>query len=115
MASPHGIVPALVTPFRDDERIDFAAWQAIIDLMITSGVDGVFAAGGQGEFFSLEEEERVVALRFAKQAVAGRVPVYGNIGCVTTRDSLRLARAAQAEDIDYAVVITPYYLKPSAD
>ena len=114
-SGPQGIVPALVTPFRADERIDFAAWQAIIDLMVSSGVDGVFAAGGQGEFFSLEPEERVVALRFARQAVAGRVPVYGNIGCVTTRDSLRLAQAAQAENIDYAVVITPYYLKPSAE
>jgi 4-hydroxy-tetrahydrodipicolinate synthase len=112
---PQGIVPALVTPFRADERIDFTAWQNIIDLMISSGVDGLFAAGGQGEFFSLEEEERVVALRFTKQYVEGRVPVYGNIGCVTTRESVRLALAAQAEDIDYAVVITPYYLRPSAD
>jgi 4-hydroxy-tetrahydrodipicolinate synthase len=113
--SPKGIVPALVTPFRADERIDYTAWQKIIDLMIANGVDGIFAAGGQGEFFSLDEEERVVALRFARQAAAARVPVYGNVGSVTTRDSIKLARAAQAEGIDYAVVITPYYLKPTAD
>jgi 4-hydroxy-tetrahydrodipicolinate synthase len=113
--APQGIVPALVTPFRADERIDFTAWQNIIDLMISSGVDGLFAAGGQGEFFSLDEEERVVALRFSKQYVDGRVPVYGNVGCVTTRASVRLAEAAQAEDIDYAVVITPYYVRPTAD
>lgn len=112
--SPQGIVPALVTPFRaDDERIDFAAWEKIIDLMIASGVDGLLAAGGQGEFFSLDEEERVVALRFCRQHVAGRVAVYGNVGCVTTRESVRLAQAAQAEGVDYAVIITPYYLKPS--
>ena len=104
-----------MTPFRADERIDFTAWQRIIDLMVASGVDGLFAAGGQGEFFSLDEEERVVALRFSKQYTAGRVPVYGNVGCVTTRDSVRLAQVAQAEDIDYAVVITPYYVKPTAD
>jgi len=110
-----GIVPALVTPFRDDERIDFTAWQNIIDLMIASGVDGLLAAGGQGEFFALDEEERVVALRFAKQYTAGRVPVYGNVGCVTTRASVRLAQAAQAEAIDYAVIITPYYVKPTQD
>ena len=113
--SLHGIVPALVTPFRDDERIDFSAWQTIIDLMIASGVDGLFAAGGQGEFFSLEAEERVVALRFAAQAVGGRVPVYGNVGCITTQASVRLAEQAQAEGIDALVVITPYYVKPSAD
>ena len=113
--SPQGIVPALVTPFRnDDERIDFSAWEQIIDLMIESGVDGLLAAGGQGEFFSLDAEERVVALRFCKQHVAGRVPVYGNVGCVTTRESVRLAQAAQSEGVDFAVVITPYYLKPTA-
>src|SRR5215467_14364988 len=113
--APFGIVPALVTPFRDDERIDFTAWQNIIDLMIASGVDGLLAAGGQGEFFSLDQEERVTALRFCKQYTDGRVPVYGNVGCVTTRESVRLAQAAQAENIDYAVVITPYYVKPTAD
>lgn len=110
-----GIVPALVTPFRQDERIDFSAWQHIIDLMIASGVDGLLVGGGQGEFFSLEEEERVVAMRFCRQAVAGRVAVYGNVGAVTTRQTVRLAQQAQAEGIDYAVVITPYYVHPSDD
>jgi len=110
-----GIVPALVTPFRADERIDFSAWQKIIDLMITSGVDGLFAAGGQGEFFSLEPEERIVALRFCRQYVAGRVPVYGNVGAVTTRETIKLAQQAEGEGLDYLVVITPYYLKPTAD
>lgn len=117
MNSPilHGIVPALVTPFRPDERIDYSAWQTIIDVLIANGVDGLFAAGGQGEFFSLDPEERVVALRFCRQYVAGRVPVYGNVGCVTTRDTVKLARQAEAEGIDYLVVITPYYLRPTAD
>lgn len=113
--SLHGIVPALVTPFRSDERIDYTAWQGIIDLLIGSGVDGIFAIGGQGEFFSLTDEERVVALRFCRQAVAKRVPLYGNVGCITTRQTIDLAVKAEAEGLDYAVVITPYYLKPTAD
>jgi len=104
-----------VTPFRTDERIDFDAWQRIIDLQIDSAIDGLLVVGGQGEFFALEEEERIVSLRFCAQYVAGRVPVYGNVGAVTTRQTARLAQHAQAEGIDYAVVITPYYLRPSAD
>ena len=67
-----GIVPALVTPFRQDERIDFDAWQIIIDALIAAGVDGLFVAGGHGEFFSLTSEERTVALRFCAQAAHGR-------------------------------------------
>ena len=112
--SLHGIVPALVTPFRPDERIDYGAWQGIIDLLIATGVDGIFAIGGQGEFFSLTDEERIVALRFCRQAVAKRVPLYGNVGCVTTRQTVDMAVKAEAEGVDYLVVITPYYLKPTA-
>ena len=110
----HGIVPALVTPFRADERIDYDAWQTIIDALIGAEVDGLSAAGGQGEFFSLSVEERTVALRFCHQAMAGRAPLYGNVGCVTTRDTIQLAQAAEGVGVDRLIVVTPYYLKPSA-
>ncbi|MFB3825721.1 MAG: 4-hydroxy-tetrahydrodipicolinate synthase [Bryobacteraceae bacterium] len=112
---PHGIVPAVVTPFRSDERIDFSAWQKILDALIGAGVDGIFAVGGQGEFFALNEEERTVALRFCRQYAAGRVPIYGNVGAVTTRETIRLAEQAEAEGVDYLVAVTPYYIRPSAD
>jgi 4-hydroxy-tetrahydrodipicolinate synthase len=110
-----GVVPAVVTPFRQDERIDFDAWQKIIDHQIAAGVDGIFACGGQGEFFALEEEERIVALRFCRQHVGKRVPLYGNVGCITTRDTVRLAQQAESDGVDVLVVITPFYLKPTED
>jgi 4-hydroxy-tetrahydrodipicolinate synthase len=112
---PEGIVPAVVTPFRDDESIDFDAWQAILETQIASGVHGLFVVGGQGEFFALNEEERSVAIRFCVQSAAGRVPVYANVGAVTTRQSVQFALQAQADGADYLVAITPYYLKPSAE
>jgi 4-hydroxy-tetrahydrodipicolinate synthase len=104
-----------VTPFREDERIDFTAWQKIIDAQIEAGVDGLFVTGGQGEFFSLEEQERTVALRFAKQYIAGRAALYGNVGCVTTRETVKLAEKAESEGLDFLVVITPYYVRPTQD
>ena len=115
MAPPafHGVVPALVTPFQDDERIDYNAWQRIIDTLIAAGVDGLFAAGSQGEAYALGLEERIVALRFCKQAVAGRVTLYGNVGCPTTRDTVHLAQHAEAIGVDAIVVVTPYYIQPS--
>jgi 4-hydroxy-tetrahydrodipicolinate synthase len=108
-----GIVTALVTPFRPDERIDYAAWQNVIDTLLAAGVDGLMAGGSTGEFYTLNFEERTVAFRFCRQAAATRVPVYANVGCVTTRETVELALAAQAEGIDAISVITPYYLKPS--
>ncbi len=89
-----GSVPPLVTPFDREERIDYQAFRVIIDTLIAEGVDGLFAAGGQGEFFSLEEEERAAVLSFCRKAAAGRVAVYGNVGCITTRASVRLAQRA---------------------
>ncbi len=108
-----GIVPAVITPFREDERIDYKAWQLLIEKLIASGVHGLFVIGGQGEFFALDREEREVAARFCAQTAAGRVPVYANVGCITTRETVALAQKAEADGVDYIVVITPYYLKPS--
>jgi len=109
----HGIVPAIITPFREDELIDYQAWQELIDTLVAAGVHGLFIIGGQGEFFSLTEEERVVGTRFCVQTVARRVPIYANVGAVTTRETIRLAEQAETEGVDYIVVITPYYLRPS--
>src|SRR5262249_3342165 len=85
----------------------------MIDMLIHSGVHGLFVAGSQGEFYALDMEERTVAMRFCKQAIAGRVPVYANVGCITTRDTVALALQAQAVDVDAIVVVTPYYVMPT--
>lgn len=109
-----GIIPAVVTPFREqDERVDYAAWQRILDMLINAGVHGLFVVGGQGEFFALEDEERQVAIRFCVQTAAKRVPVYANVGAVTTRQTIRLAQRAEADGADYIVVVTPYYIRPN--
>lgn len=108
-----GVVPALVTPFKENERIDYSAWQVMIDMLIASGVHGLFAAGSQGEFYALDMEERTVSMRFCKQAIAGRVPMYANVGCITTRDTVALALHAQALDVDAIVVVSPWYIQPT--
>jgi 4-hydroxy-tetrahydrodipicolinate synthase len=105
----------MITPMRDDERVDYTAWQALIETLIGAGVDGVFCGGSSGEFFALDHEERQVTLRFCRQAVNGRVPMYGNVGCITTRETVALARFAEAEGVDILVVITPYYLTATQD
>ena len=109
---PHGIIPAVVTPFDEEERIDYRAFERIIDHLIEAGVHGLFFGGGQGEFFSLSGLERRVMMREVAQMVDGRVPTYMGAGAVTTRDSIELALAAGDAGADYVVIITPYYVKP---
>jgi 4-hydroxy-tetrahydrodipicolinate synthase len=108
-----GIVPALVTPFRQDEFIDCGRWQVIIDTLLDAGVDGLFVGGSQGEFFTLDMQERQVALRFCRQAMGARGPLYANVGCITTADTLKLAEQAEEIGVDVIVVIVPYYIKPT--
>src|SRR4051812_21305549 len=113
--SPEGIVTAVVTPFHADESIDYDAWRKVLEFLIASGVDGLFLLGGGGEFYALNEAERKEAVRFAVRAADGRIPIYDNVGTVTTREALALAQHAQAEGVDYLVLVTPYYIRPSAD
>ena len=110
-----GILPAVVTPFRDDELIDYGAWQSLIERLIASGVHGLFVLGGQGEFYALNEEERMVATRFCVQTAARRVPVIANVGAVTTGESVRLAQQAEQDGVDLIAAITPYFIRPSED
>jgi 4-hydroxy-tetrahydrodipicolinate synthase len=107
------VIPALVTPFREDERIDCSAWQLLIDTLIAAGVDGLFVNGSSGEFCSMDLEERTVALRFCEQAIAGRVPVIVNVGSISTRETIALAQQAQGIGVDAIAVITPYYIRPT--
>jgi 4-hydroxy-tetrahydrodipicolinate synthase len=107
------VIPAIVTPFREDERIDCSIWQILIDTLIAAGVDGLFVGGSSGEFCTMDMEERVVTLRFCIQAIAGRVPMIANVGCISTRDTIALAQQAEGIGVDAVAVITPYYIKPT--
>jgi 4-hydroxy-tetrahydrodipicolinate synthase len=111
--APYGIVPAVVTPFDEEERIDYQAFERIIERLIRAGVHGLFFGGGQGEFFALSPLERREMMREVSDLAAGRVPVYLGAGAVTTREAVELAQAAGNARADYVVIITPYYLKPS--
>ena len=111
----HGVVPAMATPFTDDHRLDEARARALIDWYLASGVHGISVAGSQGEFFALDDAERLRLIEVAVEAVGGRVPLYAGTGAVTTRDAIRFTQAAERAGADLALVITPYFIQPSHD
>ena len=111
-----GVVPAMATPFRDDDHaLDEGRVRALIEWYLESGVHGISVAGSQGEFFSLDDDERLRLIRIAVDTIRGRVPVYAGTGGVTTRDAIRLTRAAEELGADLALVITPYFVQPTQD
>lgn len=110
-----GVIPAMVTPFDAGLRIDYDALETHVEAYVSAGVRGVSVAGSQGEFFALDHAERVELVRRTVEATRGRVPVYAGTGAVTTRESIALTQAAEADGATVAMVITPYFISPSAD
>lgn len=111
----HGIVVATVTPMDRTQAPDLGALRDLIEFLVQGGVHGVYLLASQGEFFSLTRGERRRIARAGVRAVSGRVPVVVNSGTVSTDETLRISREAEGEGVDALGLITPYYLKPSAE
>ena len=109
-----GSIVALVTPFRDG-KVDEKAYQTIIEWQIGEGTDALVPVGTTGESPTLShvEHERVVELCI--EAAAGRVPVIAGAGSNSTEEAVELTKHAKKAGAEGALIVTPYYNKPSQD
>ncbi len=107
-----GVFPALVTPFVDGEMIDEAAYRSLIRFVLPH-VNGLVPVGTTGEFVYLTTEEKQQAIDIALDEAAGRVPVVAGTGCASTRETVALTRYAKDAGARAALVVAPYYLKPT--
>ena len=110
----HGTITALVTPFRDG-AIDEDAFRAHVERQIEAGVDAIVPAGTTGEAATLSFDEHKALIRMAVEQAAGRVPVIAGAGSNNTAESIELTRAARELGADAALLISPYYNKPTQE
>ena len=110
-----GIVVAMVTPFNEDETLDEGALRAVVRFLIGKGVHGLFPGGSQGEFFSLNAEERRRVLEVTVQEANGEAFVVAHTGAITTREAVALTQHAESVGADAVAAMTPFFLKPSQD
>jgi 4-hydroxy-tetrahydrodipicolinate synthase len=108
----NGIFPALVTPFTPDDQIDEATYRELIRFVLPH-VNGVVPCGTTGEFSSMTLEEKIQALEICIDEVAGRVPVLAGTGCQSTRETVELTAWARDAGATGALVVAPYFLKPT--
>src|SRR5581483_2432082 len=106
------VLTAIVTPFRDDGKIDFDAFQRLAQFLVDSGSDGVVVAGTTGEGPTLSDSERNDLISAAVEAVGERATVVAATGTYSTRHSVCLTRDAHELGADGFLVVTPYYNKP---
>jgi 4-hydroxy-tetrahydrodipicolinate synthase len=110
----YGSYVALVTPFKDDLEIDYDAFGRIIDFQIENGTQGLVPCGCTGEAATLSHDEQKACIRFTVERAAGRVKVVAGTGSNNTREAMALTRFAAEVHCDGALLITPYYNKPTA-
>src|SRR6478609_11414420 len=106
------VLTAIVTPFREDESVDFEAFQRLARHLVDHGSDGVVVAGTTGESPTLTDRERLDLIRAALEAVGDHATVVAGTGTYSTSHSIHLTEAAHELGVSAFLVVTPYYNKP---
>jgi 4-hydroxy-tetrahydrodipicolinate synthase len=109
-----GVLTALVTPFRDG-AIDERALHELVEMQIAAGVDGLVPCGSTGEAATLSHDEHRRVVEVVVAATRGRVAVVAGTGSNSTREAIELTRHAKEAGADGALLISPYYNKPTPD
>jgi 4-hydroxy-tetrahydrodipicolinate synthase len=107
-----GSLPALVTPFKDGQ-VDMDALKKLVDWHIAEGSAGLVPVGTTGESPTLSHEEHHAVVEAVVKFAAGRVPVIAGTGSNSTAEAIDLIRHAERAGADAALVVTPYYNKPT--
>lgn len=110
-----GSFVALITPMRADGSLDEKAFEAFVDWQIREGTHGVVPVGTTGESPTLSHAEHKRVVELAVAVAKGRVPVIAGAGSNSTEEAIDLARHAKRAGADAALVVTPYYNKPTQE
>ncbi|HEX5353117.1 MAG TPA: 4-hydroxy-tetrahydrodipicolinate synthase [Rhodanobacteraceae bacterium] len=108
-----GSLCAIATPFDADGALDLPAFGRLIDYQLEGGTQGIVVAGSTGEAHMLGEHEFERLLAFAVERIARRVPVIAGTGEAATSKTIALTRRAGALGANAALVVTPYYVRPT--
>ncbi len=110
-----GSLVALITPMRDDGALDEEAFRRFVEWQITEGADGIVPVGTTGESPTLSHDEHKRVVEIAVETANGRVPVIAGAGSNSTAEAIELTRHAKQAGADAALIVTPYYNKPTQE
>lgn len=109
-----GAIVAIVTPFKNG-KVDEKAFRELIEFQIENGTDGIVPCGTTGESSTLSHEEHDRVIKITIEAVKKRVPVIAGTGSNSTQEALRLTKHAYEEGADGALMVCPYYNRPTQE
>ena len=107
-----GSLVALVTPFDENNRVDYAALKGLIDFHVCEGTNGLVIAGTTGEAATLTKSEHAELIAKAVEIADGRLPVIAGTGSNSTQQTIDLSLEVAGSGIDAYLLVVPYYNKP---
>ncbi|WP_137723353.1 4-hydroxy-tetrahydrodipicolinate synthase [Prescottella subtropica] len=110
-----GSIAPLITPFTDDSAVDHDSLRRLVRWQLASGTHGISLGGSTGEPSSQSIAERAAAIRTVADEIGDRVPFVPGTGSAKLDETLELTAAAQDAGVDAALIITPYYAKPTQE
>ena len=111
MAIFTGAGVAIVTPFKEDESIDYDRLDELIDFHCENGTDSIVICGTSGEAATMTEREHMECVKFTVERTKGRIPVIAGTGSNCTKTAMELSKEAAGYGADGVLVVTPYYNK----
>ncbi|WP_370559545.1 N-acetylneuraminate lyase [Edwardsiella tarda] len=104
-----GVMPALLTPFDHQQRLDTESLRRLVRFNIAQGIDGLYVGGSTGEAFMQSREEREQVLEIVADEAQGKVTLIAHVGAISTAESQQLAQAARRYGFDAVSAVTPFY------
>ena len=109
----NGIYIPMVTPFHEDESINFAGIKECTDFLADNGVTGIIPSGSTGEMVAMTPDEQIAVNDAAVKAADGRIKVVCSTGAYRTKDVVKMSQAAEAAGADGVMAVTPWYMAPN--
>ena len=108
-----GIFTPIVTPYKEDFKIDFNNLEKILNHLIDSKVHGIIIGGTTGEYYAQYLYERVEILKFAKKTAKNKIPLVAGVGSLRTEDCVYLAKISKDLQYDAILITSPPYSQPT--
>lgn len=115
MKEIRGSIVALITPMTASGAVDDDALRRLVEFHIDAGTTALVAVGTTGESATLDEDEHCAVIARIVELAAGRIPVIGGTGANSTTEAIRLTKCAKEVGADLALLVTPYYNKPTQE
>ncbi|SHJ19172.1 N-acetylneuraminate lyase [Clostridium amylolyticum] len=107
----NGIIPALITPYTKEGKINEKSLEKLVKLNLDKGVNGFYVGGSTAEAFMLSLEERKYLLDIVSDTAKGQATIINHVGCISTDEAIELAKHAEKVGVDAISAIPPFYYK----